>query len=90
VRRSISEDFGAELLVYKDSSLVLGDTCGYRGLEAVVDHLFSSGDLSSLPLRKRAFPSEHLHLKRTTVVERKNVKRLVETDTRHDFSLYFS
>ena len=76
----VGEDGVTELFIDKHARLFDGDTSGDGGFKSVVNHQLSGGDFRSLRGGKITVPAEHLRLKRASMVEGENIKRLVVAD----------
>ena len=83
----VAEDFRAELLIYQQAGIVFGHALLDGGFESVVDNLLGGGNLRGLVRAQVAVPAKHTGLKRTAMVEGKNVKGMVESTRGHGLLL---
>src|SRR5215831_7101181 len=71
---SIAKNGGAELFVNQNAGFLARHAGLERSLEAIVDHLFDSGDLGGLGRSQITVPAEHLRLERAAMVVRQDVE----------------
>jgi hypothetical protein len=89
ISAGIAQDRATELLVHENSGLFLWHTGADGGLEAVVDYLFGGRGFGGLRSVQVAVPAKHFWLKRTAMVERQDVQRLIEADGFHFSAFHF-